>query len=190
MRSEIKSPGSRNEPGERSTTLENATATDSIIPDTHAAIEFLKKWSPENVVVLTAIIPDGITETCTFKPSEMEKAAEWIESHQGKRNLYFHVNAVRRALTNKASKEDIARMAWLHVDVDPRAGEDFDEERDRALKVLRDYEKQPTVIIDSGGGFQGFWKLEPSEKLEINGEIAKAQELEAYNQQLEKLFQG
>lgn len=157
---------------------------------TKDSIDFLKKWCPEGPWVLTAIIPDGKTETMSFQPSAWQKAADWIESHQGKRNLYFHVNPVRGALSNKASKEDIARMAWLHIDIDPRAGEDFDEERERALKLLQEYEPRPSVIIDSGGGFQGFWKLNQDVKLEINGSVSKAQELEAYNQQLEKIFQG
>lgn len=157
---------------------------------TKDSIDFLKKWCPEGPWVLTAIIPDGKTETVSFQPSAWQKAADWIESHQGKRNLYFHVNPVRGALSNKASKEDIARMAWLHIDIDPRAGEDFGEERERALKLLQEYEPRPSVIIDSGGGFQGFWKLNHEAKLEINGSVAKAQELEAYNQQLEKIFQG
>src|SRR5690606_33173555 len=157
---------------------------------TKDAIDFLRKWCPEGPWVLTAIVPDGKTETVTFSPDKWAKAAAWIESHQGKRNLYFHVNPVRRPLNVKASKEDIARLAWLHVDIDPRAGEDFEEERSRALKLLRSFTPKPTAIIDSGGGFQGFWRLIPSDKLEINGSVAKAQELEAYNIQLEKVFQA
>jgi len=158
--------------------------------ETKDSLAFLKRYCPEGPWVLTAIIPDGKTETVTFPPDRWVDAARWIELHQGKKNLYFHVNPVRRALTVKASKEDIARLAWLHVDIDPRVGEDFDEERARALKLLQSYERKPTVIIDSGGGFQAFWRLNPSEKLEIGGILARAQELEAYNQQLEKAFQA
>lgn len=163
---------------------------DQLKHKTKDSIDFLKRWSPEGPWVLTAIIPDGKTETVTFTPDRWQKAAEWIEGHQGKRNLYFHVNPVRRPMDVKASKEDMARLAWLHVDIDPRAGEDFDEERERALKLLKSYTPKPTVIVDSGGGYQGFWKLNPSDKLDINGSVAKAQELEAYNIQLEKVFQA
>lgn len=155
---------------------------------TKSTIEFLNRWCPEGPWVLTAIIPDGITDTKTFTPNAWGKAADWIEDYQGKRNLYFHVNPVRCSLDVKASKEDIDRMAWLHVDIDPRVGEDFDAERARALKMLQNWKPRPTVIVDSGGGYQGFWKLQPSEKLEIGGNVAKAQELEAYNRQLEKEF--
>jgi len=158
--------------------------------DTAAAIDFLRRWSPGDDWCLTAIIPDGKTETRTFRPSEADAAADWIEGHQGKRNLYFHVNPVRRPLDVKASKEDMARLVCLHVDIDPRAGEDPAEEKERALKLLRAYTPKPTVIVDSGGGVQALWKLDPSDKLEIGGNIAKAQELEAYNIQLEKVFQA
>lgn len=79
--------------------------------DTRAAIEFLKKWSPEGSWVLTAIVPDGKIETTTFRPAEWVEAAQWIEERQGIKNLYFHVNPVRRELKNKASKEDVAALA-------------------------------------------------------------------------------
>lgn len=167
-----------------------ATVPKAPAHDTKAAIEFLRRWCPEGPWVLTAIIPDGKTETVTFVPSKWGAAASWIEERQGSRNLYFHVNPVRRPLTSKASKEDVARLAWLHVDIDPRAGEDFAEERARALKLLQTFEPRPTVIIDSGGGYQGFWKLQDSDRLQIDGNLTRAQELEAYNIQLEKVFQG
>ena len=155
--------------------------------DTQQAVEFLRRWS-SGPWVLTSIIPDGKTDTATFTPENWAKAAEWIEARQGVQNIYFHVNPVRQALQVKASKEDVARLEWLHIDIDPRAGEDFEEERKRALTLLRDYDPKPTVIVDSGGGFQGFWRLTPDPRLEINGQIGKAQELEAYNIQLEKIF--
>jgi hypothetical protein len=138
--------------------------------------------------VLTSIIPDGMIETATFGPRNFSEASAWIESYQGKRNIYFHVNPVRRALSSKAAKEDVARLSWLHVDIDPRAGEDFEEERARALNLLQTFTPKPTVIVDSGGGYQGFWRLLENPKLEIDGDVRKAETLEAYNIQLEKLF--
>lgn len=171
--------------------------------DTAAAIDFLRRFHPDTFWVLTAIIPDGKTETVTFTPEKANEAARWIEGYQGKRNLYFHVNPVRRPLDVKASKEDIARLAWLHVDIDPRPKEPEDprsaeqfwaDERARIHSLLTVKRPQtipePSFVIDSGGGYQGFWKLEQSDKLEIGGDVAKAQELEAYNVQLEKVFQA
>jgi len=156
--------------------------------DTEAALHFLRKWCPEGPWVLTSIVPDGKTTTATFAADQWQAAATWLDERQGKENIYFHVNPTLRALTNKASKEDIARLAYLHVDLDPRAGEDITAERERALKLLQGYRLHPTAIVDSGGGYQGFWRLLASEKLETHGKVERAQDLERYNIQLEHEF--
>lgn len=155
-------------------------------------MDFLSLWRPGGPWTLTAITPDGPIETKSFagdKEGQL-KAAQWIEQYQGKRNLYFHVNSVRGNLENKASKEDMLSLDYLHIDLDPRPGEDMVEERNRALRMLTQYKLPPTFIIDSGGGFQGFWKLRPDARLEINGSVAIAESLEAYNIQLEREFQA
>lgn len=41
-------------------------------------------------------------------------------------------------------------------------------ERERALRLLRAYDPAPTAIIDSGGGYQGFWKA--GEPVALNGD--------------------
>jgi len=162
--------------------------TDNIKPDSAAAVEFLTRWAEGQQVVLTSIVPDGVTTTRTFASAAEPAMRAWIDERQGKENLYFHVNPIRRALSSKAAKEDMDRLAWLHVDVDPRVGEDHEAERIRILKMFEEAKVPFTVIVDSGGGYQGFYKLQPEDKLKIAGNIAKAQELEAYNIQLERLF--
>lgn len=93
--------------------------------------------------------------------------AAWIEERQGVQNIYFTVNAVFGPVTSKPNKGAVSAIRALHVDVDPRPGEDFDTERVRAERVLRAYRPEPTVIIDSGGGFQGFWM--PDEERPVGG---------------------
>lgn len=156
--------------------------------DTQAAIDFLRQWQPGGPWVLTAITLQKKTETRTFYENIVEQMRGWIEEKQGVHNVYFMVNPARRALGSKADKTDMAALAWLHVDIDPRAGEDIASERERALKLLQSYEPRPTVIVDSGGGFQGFWRLEEAQP--IDGDVGRAEELEAYNQQLEIVFQA
>ena len=171
----------------------------------NAAVEkFLLQWAPKGPWVLTAIRTDknGITTTTFFpdgttvdeKSMEpihcMEGLHKWLEEYNGKRNIYFHVNTPMRALTKKASREDIKSVDWLHIDIDPRAGEDLEEERERALGLLTtDLPKgvpAPTVIIFSGGGYQAFWKLEDSIKIE--GDLPKGEDAKRYNVQLEIRF--
>ncbi len=158
--------------------------------DTKAAVAFLQEAQPGGPWALTSIEPDrkGI-QTKTFGPKQLNEMAEWIEGFNGKRNLYFHVNKVGRPITKKAEREDIEEMRYLHVDLDPRAGEDFAKERERILARLQAPPEGlpvPTYIIDSGGGYQGLWLLE--EPVHIGGDIAKAEEAKRYNQQLELTF--
>ena len=75
---------------------------------TDAAVEFLHGWAPEGPWVLTAIRTERkAIMTATFRPSSEEALRRWIDSYNGKRNIYFHVNSPMRDLTKKAGREDI-----------------------------------------------------------------------------------
>ena len=123
-----------------------------MVGDTQAAIDFLRKFYNGSRWVLTAVVPDGPTDTKTFNEGKIAEAFEWLQLWQGKKNLYFHVNPTKTDRTSKASKEDMYALQWLHVDIDPRAGESIEEEKARALKMLQNFPQKPTVIIDSSGG--------------------------------------
>jgi hypothetical protein len=160
--------------------------------DIAATLDFLERWRPGGPWVVTAITTDKKSiETRTFDEATRDQLTAWIEEHNGVRNIYFMVNPATRALTKKADREDVAALAWLHVDVDPRAGEDIAAEQERALRLLREplgSIPPPTVIVFSGGGYQGFWKLR--EPLAIDGDLAKAERAKLYNLQLEHAFGG
>ena len=162
-------------------------------PDTEAAIKFLQKFEPEGPWVLTAIPPHrkGI-QTHTFYPHSTHLLREWLAVRNGFVNLYFHVNRPLRDLDKKAEREDIKEVRWLHVDVDPRAGEFVEEEQRRILAIMTEKRPtdipSPTVIIFSGGGFQAFWRLETS--IVIDGKLEEAERAALYNVTLEQAFQG
>ncbi|MDX1823002.1 MAG: hypothetical protein R3197_19090 [Paracoccaceae bacterium] len=140
---------------------------DPLRPDTDAALAFLDLWFGDEPRVLTAIPPDrGPTVTASFARTERERMAAWIDARQGKANLYFAVNRVFGLIASKAKKLDMASAVALHVDVDPRPGEPLEAERERAARVLREYDPPPSVILDSGGGYQGFWLLDAPYALE------------------------
>lgn len=156
---------------------------------TSDAVQFLQAWAEKGPWVLTAIIPDGgRTTTATFEAGQQAAMRDWIEERQGRQNIYFTVNPVTRPVSSKPKKTEIRGMHAIHVDVDPRPGEELESERTRALKLLREFEPTPTVIIDSGGGFQGFWLL--NEEHRTDGDEERAAELEAYNLQVEVLLQA
>jgi hypothetical protein len=138
--------------------------------------------------VLTAISLDkrSIT-TATFRDPAAIPA--WLEQYGKNRNIYFSVNPCRYDVVKKPMREDVKCLSWLHVDIDPRAGENLDDERKRALSLLQNPPQglpKPTVIVFSGGGYQGFWKL--LEPMDINGEEAMYQAGARYNQALELAF--
>jgi len=158
-----------------------------------ASIEFLKKWNKNGPWVLTAIQTDKkAIATTTFRPEQDKELFEWLERYNGIRNIYFHVNSVIRDLTSKALKEDIKSADWLHIDIDPQPGESLEEARDRSLGLLTDKLPRgipkPTVVVFSGGGYQGFWRLK--QPVMIDGDIKKAEDFELYNKRLEQVFGG
>lgn len=157
--------------------------------DAGIAIDFLSWAYPDGPWCLTAIEVDSPKiATATFFPSSAGGVKKFLHDH-AQWNIYWSVNRPMRELSKKAEKTDIAAAHFLHVDVDPRAGEDLARERDRILKLLMSPPPpipRPTCVVFSGGGYQGLWRL--AEPFVIDGDIAKAEELESYNRQLEWSF--
>ncbi|MBK7362159.1 MAG: hypothetical protein IPJ01_07650 [Micavibrio sp.] len=143
--------------------------------DGQALVDFLRELLPDAFWPITAIWPKGIPGppngmrdiyTRVFHPDEAEDCKAWVERMNNLGfNIYFNPNPPRTKKGKKANKEDIAEVRYLFVDVDPRAGEPLQEERERISQRLlgsntpKDVPK-PTLVIDSGGGYWGFWKLD------------------------------
>lgn len=159
----------------------------------HRSIEFLQQFEPAGPWCLTAIlISQRSTRTRTFAPGEEEEVLAWLEEHGKTCNLYFTANPVRGRLSQKAEKTEILEVRRLHVDVDPRAGEDFASEQRRIRELLTSglpaNIPRPTWIIASGGGYQAFWELE--QPISLDGTIESADEAALYNKSLELALGG
>lgn len=154
--------------------------------------DFLNKYRPRGPWLLVAISPDkkGAPTAATF--TDAAKAEAWATEQNKTRNVYFSVNPTAATLNKKPTKADIARLEWLHVDVDPRAGEDFEEERARIKSLLNGGMPKdipaPSLVIDSGGGFQAFWRV--AEPLDLNGDPEKIALAEAFNIELARRLGG
>ena len=119
-------------------------------PEAAEAVRLLRALQPDGPWNLVAIPPDGKPVAKTFAATESEKVVAWVNSYQGKANLYFHPNRLKPGVRNKkAKKSDVEAALMLHVDVD-----DVD-----ALDKLNRFRPKPSAIIFSGGGFQCFWLL-------------------------------
>lgn len=159
--------------------------------DTPSAIAFLRLFYPKGPWVLTAIDPNkkGL-ETATFTDEQEAEMAAWIDKWNGTRNLYFSVAEPIRPVNKKMGRTDIKRVWYLHVDVDPRAGENLAEEQERCKALvttdLPEGVPPPTFSLFSGGGYQAFWRLK--DPIVIEGDMEKAEEAKLFNVQLERLF--
>jgi len=166
------------------------------------AINFLEMVCPEGVWPITAIHPDPIGDefpilTRSFTPEKRDMCRKFLGINNGHRNLYWQVNSVIKRVSKKTTREDIKSLDYLHVDVDPRLcdpdddiGEHNEAEKKRILakfnENLPNGVPRPTIIIDSGGGYQAFWKLR--EPIPVNGDLEIADNLKLYNKQLEIIF--
>jgi len=156
------------------------------------AVDFLRKFYPNGMWVLTAIMPDSTPtkiHTRTFTPDRVDLLEDWLNVVNGTQNVYFHVNQPIRSLSKKALRGDIKSVNYFHVDIDPEPGKDIAEEQERALNLLKNPPSdvpKPSCIVFSGGGYQGFWKLD--EPIHIGGDMIKAEDVKRFNMQLESVF--
>lgn len=96
-------------------------------------------------------------------------------------NIYWTVNIVRPGLNKKPGKADITHARYVHVDIDPpKSGGAFD--KGEIVAALLDIDKPPSIVIDSGGGLQAFWRLD--------GPCANLASIEAINVQVRDWFEA
>ncbi len=150
----------------------------------HEACAFLRKFHPQAPWVLTAIIEGKIPTTATFQSGREASMLGWIARWQKQeRNIYFLVGEPESdTFSKKAEKSDIAAVCYLWCDldcsrIDWRNAEIVAAEMGKLRAKLDAFPLPPTVIINSGGGLQAFWKLsEPA--------IEHPEETEAANKAL------
>lgn len=70
-------------------------------------------------------------------------------------NIYYTINTVRPGFTgSKPSKADITAARFAHVDIDPSP------DWDKAGTLASLIEAGATVVVDSGNGLQGLWRVD------------------------------
>jgi hypothetical protein len=158
--------------------------------DPEMALAFLQRLYPAGPWALSAINveQDGLIGK-TFYPETENDLRVWLADNKH-RNIYYSVNRMLRAEA-KADKTEILDACFVHVDVDPRVGEDLTVEIDRIRKLLENPPSpipRPTIAISSGGGINALWRLDLP--FEINGALERALEFERYNLKLEIALGG
>ncbi len=156
--------------------------------------EFLCKYRPDGPWTLVSIHPDpskGGIVCQTFEKEQEKEIDTWVNHYNAEQqwNTYFDVNP-SDVEHKRASKKDISYFNWIHVDIDTVGGEDFDTQRKKIYAQIKEYAKTPTLIIDSGGGYQVFWRLKEGVLVNHSEDNRNEEMLEAYNVQMIHHFDG
>lgn len=164
--------------------MSDPTAEPALIAD------FLRMARPDGQFVLAAIrVEGGAPKVQTF--DDARQAGNWAATMNANRahNVYWTHNRLRGCATSKPAEKDVEEALFAHVDIDPRPPRNDatdDEktrwnaaERERIITQLRAFEPKPTIVVDSGGGFQGFWALDPP--FFVCGADARIADMKAYN---------
>jgi hypothetical protein len=131
-------------------------------PDQNPAdvLEFFERTIPDQIH-LTAIDPEkrmGVVAR-DFGTDAAAAQAWALQRNTAGLNVYYTINRVRDGLHGKPSKSDIVGVRFAHVDVDPPKGATTFTEEERAAVHARLLAASPGVLVWSGNGFQGLWRL-------------------------------
>lgn len=122
--------------------------------------------APFGGIHLVAIHPNGLQVVGKQFGDEVEQALAWASKlNVDGLNVYWTVNAAKRHCDKKPTKADITHARFVHVDIDPpKTGGAFN--KPAIIDAMGDLATPPSFVIDSGGGLQGFWRLDaPCENL-------------------------
>lgn len=126
-----------------------------------AAVAFLRALFPDKPRVLAAFKPGrkGAADVDTFMPDEEDRMRAWIIARNGKKQIYYLFNGVRRPFrgAEMPEKVDVASFNGLFADLDPDPKKPLADERARILARLSSASPPPSFIVDSGGGYQAGW---------------------------------
>lgn len=136
---------------------------EGLVPSKQAVRDALRLIHPEGPWHVSAKRAKGFTGA-VFASDAESGAAGWAVAQNREWNTYVSLAALRAGWNgDKATKQDVASVGWLWVDLDPRVGEDLEAERARLLALLTTNLPKgvapPSVTIDSGRGFWGLWRL-------------------------------
>lgn len=163
--------------------------------------EFLRMALPDGPYVLGAIpAQKGAPKVRTF--GDAMDAAAWAATMNvaGAHNLYWIHNRLKGPVDRKPKEADVLEVLFLHVDCDPpkklpREGmspealaEWTEQERESIVGRLTKFDPEPSFIVDSGGGFQAFWRLDQAHP--VDGDETQVANLKPYNVQLRDVLGG
>lgn len=138
-------------------------AADNVLaPDAIELRRFLELAAELGQIHLVAIHPTRDEISGRDFGLDVDAAESWaINQNRAGRGVYWSPNRIAPGVQKKPSKADVTGARFVHVDLDPPKGETWTaEQRGAALGRLQDCQPYPSLIVDSGGGFNAYWRLE------------------------------
>jgi hypothetical protein len=120
--------------------------------------------------------PAGGFKPRTYNPKDWADVRKWVAKQGDDCKFYFSPANIKPG-GKQTRKEDMLSSEWVWADLDPRFGEDLDAERAQMDLLLEEdiSAPLPTMIIDSGRGKWGLWKLSTPHAFDgPNGEATRA----------------
>ncbi|MBC8170058.1 MAG: hypothetical protein H7X77_00230 [Anaerolineae bacterium] len=87
--------------------------------------------------------------------SELASALKQAEAHNREGYGIYFAPCLRKGKQGKAEVAALVPALWVDIDCDGDA-----HQRDQNLMRLREFEPAPSFILDSGGGWHGYWLLD------------------------------
>ena len=159
---------------------------------TDVAVGWLTALSPSGPWFLYAADSTGVEPGLPvrrFTLNQLDEMRAWIAARLDHHNLYYSPNTPLPTITKHPTKAEITYLNFLHVDLDlPKSGPHTaptEENFARLLRRLRAMVPAPHLIVFSGGGYQGLWRLANPLPAGTHGE-----RVEAVNQAIEHALTG
>lgn len=166
----------------------NPSNSVGVPPTPDDAMRFLKFWHGGGRIPIVHIVPDGPIGVDVIDIDDATRALTQIAARSKSRNVYYHVNRASDVPAERIRKKDISTIIGFHVDIDPDKKKPLDEERRSISERVKSFRPKPSVVIDTGGGYQLLFKLRVA--IGLGKRETTADEIEAINRGLAHALGG
>ncbi|MCB9451457.1 MAG: DUF927 domain-containing protein [Anaerolineaceae bacterium] len=150
--------------------------TDTLDPPSASRREFLNalyKGSPEELYLELRCIHPTTGEArslwgCMGSNRELSSALKQAEALNREGYGVYFAPCLRKTKQGKAASAALVPTLWVDIDCDGDA-----HQRNEELQKLRDFDPAPSFILDSGGGWHGYWLLNQPFQLQQDSDRQK-----------------
>lgn len=103
---------------------------------------------------------DAVEEQLARQFELLNRLLAFFQKKRDGNGLYF-APCVRREQKGTAENAAIATALWVDIDCD-----DDEHQREKALQKLEYFKPKSSLIVESGGGWHGYWLLDEPYRLE------------------------